>query len=74
MCYEEAFGTICDSGFGVPEATVVCTALGYSSVGEFWFVNSILQHELKCIGKFAHLNFFLLNIYFLCVYMQVPLL
>ena len=35
MCYEEAFGTICDSGFGVPEATVVCTALGYSSVGEF---------------------------------------
>ena len=35
MCYNEDYGTICDSGFGVPEATVVCAQLGFSRMGMF---------------------------------------
>jgi len=34
ICYDEAFGSICDSGFGLPEATIVCYQLGYSRMGK----------------------------------------
>ena len=30
MCYNEEWGTICDLGFGRPEAAVVCNQFGYS--------------------------------------------
>lgn len=30
MCYNEVYGTICDIGFGRPEAAVVCSKLGFS--------------------------------------------
>ncbi len=33
VCYNGVWSTVCDSNFGVEEAKVVCTQLGYDPVG-----------------------------------------
>ena len=32
VCINEAYGTVCDSGFGREEASVVCGQLGFSRI------------------------------------------
>ena len=34
VCYNEAWGTICDDGFDSNDATVVCGQAGYSRLGK----------------------------------------
>lgn len=34
ICYNSTWGTICDNGFGVEDATVACIQLGFSDQGK----------------------------------------
>ena len=44
VCYNEQYGTICDAGFGRPEASVVCGQLGYSRTSKFKYYE--MQHVI----------------------------
>ena len=33
ICYRNTWGTVCDDGWGTPDAMVVCRELGYSATG-----------------------------------------
>jgi hypothetical protein len=33
ICYNEAWGTICDDGFDSADATVICRQVGHSQIG-----------------------------------------
>ena len=35
ICYYNQWGSVCDDGFGAPEARVVCKILGFSNVSKF---------------------------------------
>ncbi len=35
VCYKEDYGTVCDQSFGIPEAAVVCSQLGFSRQGNY---------------------------------------
>lgn len=49
MCYNEDWGTICDNGFGRPEAAVVCSQLGLSRLRK--------MRLLPCAAPLPHLEY-----------------
>ena len=36
ICFNHAWGTICNNGFGRPDAGVICQQLGLSRFGEYY--------------------------------------
>ena len=34
ICFNNTYGTVCDDQWNIPDATVVCRQLGYSTDGE----------------------------------------
>ncbi len=36
MCINEEWGSICDDGWGLNEAHVVCSQFGYTAYGKQW--------------------------------------
>lgn len=54
ICYDGVWGTVCSNSWGVPDATVVCRQLGYSSSGILTMITACLRslsmQELELIS------------------------
>ena len=43
ICHSNHWGSICDSGWGTPDAKVACGQLGYTASGDYIMRYSLLQ-------------------------------
>ena len=46
VCFNNAWGTVCDNGFGIPEARVICRQLDFSVAGKIiamQIINSVVS-------------------------------
>ena len=43
ICYNEAWGTICDNQFDTMDSAVICRQLGFSQYGKYSLNNDFIQ-------------------------------
>ena len=58
MFYQDQWGTVCDDGWGIEEANVICKQLGYPAASRAWTdarfgqgSGSFVVRDLRCAGN-----------------------
>ena len=51
VCYNNAYGTVCDDFWDELEATVICTQLGYTGDGEI-----CIEYVRKCNTEYVKMR------------------